>query len=179
MVINSPCLTDKKELASPKQTAIGKDFSNPLIAGRLLKTAWESIHHVFNNEELASPKQTAIGKDFTNPLIADSLLKTIRLSMHLVIDTALVKTVNGVPQLQALIDGKKVVVTEDIIRRDLHLDDAARVKCLPNEEIFEHLARIGYTKPPPKLTFYKEFFSSQWKFLIHTILQCLSAKKTS
>ncbi|GKB52914.1 hypothetical protein Tco_0903667 [Tanacetum coccineum] len=27
-----------------------------------------------------------------------------------------------------------------------------------------------------KLTFYKAFFSPKWKFLIHTILQCLSAK---
>nr|GEU41467.1 putative reverse transcriptase domain-containing protein [Tanacetum cinerariifolium] len=31
MVINSPCLTDKKELASPGQTTAGKDFSNPLM----------------------------------------------------------------------------------------------------------------------------------------------------
>nr|GEY91992.1 retrotransposon protein, putative, Ty1-copia subclass [Tanacetum cinerariifolium] len=31
MVINSPCLTDKKELASPRQMATGKDFSNPLM----------------------------------------------------------------------------------------------------------------------------------------------------
>nr|GEW56145.1 hypothetical protein [Tanacetum cinerariifolium] len=31
MVINSPCLTDKKELAIPEQTATGKEFSNPLM----------------------------------------------------------------------------------------------------------------------------------------------------
>ncbi|GJU28019.1 uncharacterized mitochondrial protein-like protein [Tanacetum coccineum] len=30
-----------------------------------------------------------------------------------------------------------------------------------------------------KLTFYKAFFSPQWKFSIHTILQCLSAKTTA
>ncbi|GKB23694.1 hypothetical protein Tco_0863095, partial [Tanacetum coccineum] len=30
-----------------------------------------------------------------------------------------------------------------------------------------------------KLTFYKAFFSPQWKFLIHIILQCLSAKTTT
>nr|GFA52344.1 hypothetical protein [Tanacetum cinerariifolium] len=41
------------------------------------------------------------------------------------------------------------------------------------------LARMGYEKPSTKLTFYKAFFSSQWKFLIHTILQSLSAKRTS
>nr|GFA68852.1 hypothetical protein [Tanacetum cinerariifolium] len=51
--------------------------------------------------------------------------------------------------------------------------------CLPNEEIFTVLAQMGYEKPSTKLTFYKAFFSSQWKFLIHTILQSLSAKRTS
>nr|GFA42981.1 hypothetical protein [Tanacetum cinerariifolium] len=37
---------------------------------------------------------------------------------------------------------------------------------------------MGYEKPSTKLTFYKAFFSSQWKFLIYTILQSLSAKRT-
>nr|GFA83672.1 hypothetical protein [Tanacetum cinerariifolium] len=40
-------------------------------------------------------------------------------------------------------------------------------------------AQMGYEKPSTKLTFYKAFFSSQWKFLIHTLLQSLSAKRTS
>nr|GFC21228.1 hypothetical protein [Tanacetum cinerariifolium] len=34
-------------------------------------------------------------------------------------------------------------------------------------------------KPSTKITFYKAFFSQQWKFLIHIILQCISAKRTS
>nr|GEX78037.1 hypothetical protein [Tanacetum cinerariifolium]GEY84207.1 hypothetical protein [Tanacetum cinerariifolium] len=38
---------------------------------------------------------------------------------------------------------------------------------------------MGYEKPSTKLTFYKAFFSPQWKFLIHTILQCMSAKRIS
>nr|GEU82225.1 hypothetical protein [Tanacetum cinerariifolium] len=37
---------DLKELASPKQTALGKDISNPLIVDSLLKTIWLSVHHV-------------------------------------------------------------------------------------------------------------------------------------
>nr|GEW25855.1 hypothetical protein [Tanacetum cinerariifolium] len=64
-----------------------------------------------------------------------------------------VKKVNVVVQLRALIDGKK--------------------------EIFEELARMGYEKPPLKLTFYKAFFSTQWKFLIHTLVQYLSVKRTA
>ncbi|GJY10744.1 hypothetical protein Tco_0378929 [Tanacetum coccineum] len=35
-----------KELASPKQTALGKDFSNPLMVDSLPKTIWLSMHHV-------------------------------------------------------------------------------------------------------------------------------------
>nr|GFA43192.1 hypothetical protein [Tanacetum cinerariifolium] len=35
-----------KELASPKQTTLGKDNSNPLIVDSSLKTIWLSMHHV-------------------------------------------------------------------------------------------------------------------------------------
>nr|GEU31561.1 putative ribonuclease H-like domain-containing protein [Tanacetum cinerariifolium] len=93
--------------------------------------------------------------------------------------TVAVKKVNDVTRLQALVDKMKVVVTEAAIRDVLRLDDAEGVECLPNEEIFTELARMGYEKPFTKLTFYKAFLSSQWKFLIHTILQCMSAKRTS
>nr|GEX62492.1 hypothetical protein [Tanacetum cinerariifolium] len=84
-----------------------------------------------------------------------------------------------VTRLQALVDRKKVVVTEVAIRDALRLDDAEGVDCLPNEEIFTKLAPMGYEKPSTKLTFYKAFLSSQWKFLIYTILQSMSAKRTS
>nr|GEW38858.1 hypothetical protein [Tanacetum cinerariifolium] len=82
-------------------------------------------------------------------------------------------------QNQLLDYGKNVVLTEAAFRDVLRLDDAEGVDCLPNEEIFAELARMGYEKPSTKLTFYKTFFSSQWKFLIHTLLQSLSAKRTS
>nr|GEU47948.1 RNA-directed DNA polymerase, eukaryota, reverse transcriptase zinc-binding domain protein [Tanacetum cinerariifolium] len=90
-----------------------------------------------------------------------------------------VKKVNDITRLQALVDKKKVVITEATMRDTSWLDDAEGVECLPNEEIFTELASIGYEKPSTKLTFYKAFFSSQWKFLINTILQCMNAKRTS
>nr|GEX40824.1 putative ribonuclease H-like domain-containing protein [Tanacetum cinerariifolium] len=74
---------------------------------------------------------------------------------------------------------KKVVITEATIREALRLNDAESIDCLPNEEIFIELSRMGYEKPSTKLTFYKAFSSPQWKFLIYTILQCMSAKRTS
>ncbi|GKD21698.1 hypothetical protein Tco_1223401, partial [Tanacetum coccineum] len=84
--------------------------------------------------------------------------------------TVKVKIVNGEQQLQALVDGKKIVVTEASVKRDPQLDDKEGTDCLPNATIFEELTRMGYEKLSQKLTFYKAFFSPQWKFLIHTIL---------
>nr|GEW42909.1 hypothetical protein [Tanacetum cinerariifolium] len=76
--------------------------------------------------------------------------------------TTSIKKANNVVKLQALIDKKKVVVTKDVIRHDLHLDDADGVECLPNEEIFAELARMGYKKLPPnaKRTVWNEFSCS-------------------
>ncbi|GJU08943.1 putative ribonuclease H-like domain-containing protein [Tanacetum coccineum] len=48
--------------------------------------------------------------------------------------TAKVQTVNGVRQLQALVDKKRVIVTESSIRRDLHLDDAEGEKDKPSKK---------------------------------------------
>nr|GEU43004.1 reverse transcriptase domain-containing protein [Tanacetum cinerariifolium] len=78
---------------------------------------------------------------------------------------AYVTTVNDVTRLQALVDKKKVVVTEATIRGALRLDDEEGVDCLPNEEIFAELTRMGYEKPSTMLTFYKAFFSSQWNLV--------------
>nr|GEW43520.1 ribonuclease H-like domain-containing protein [Tanacetum cinerariifolium] len=47
----------------------------------------------------------------------------------------MLKKSNDVMKLQALIDKKKVIIIEDIIRQALRLDDADGVDCLPNEEI--------------------------------------------
>ncbi|GJZ99186.1 hypothetical protein Tco_0671737 [Tanacetum coccineum] len=93
--------------------------------------------------------------------------------------TAKAKTVNRGRQIQALVDKKKVIITEKGVRSDLMLDDAEGTECLPNDVIFEQPTLMGYENFTQKLTFYKAYISSQWKFLIHTILQCLGAKTTS
>nr|GEY39688.1 hypothetical protein [Tanacetum cinerariifolium] len=94
-------------------------------------------------------------------------------------NTASVKRSGDVTRLQTLVDKKKIMISEVVICEILQLDDAEGIVYLPNEEIFAGLAQMGYEKPSTKLTFYKAFFSSQWKFLIHTILQSLSTKRTS
>ncbi|GKA86764.1 putative ribonuclease H-like domain-containing protein, partial [Tanacetum coccineum] len=67
----------------------------------------------------------------------------------------LTKTVNQEVQLQALVDGKKVIITEPIVRRDLQLEDVEGVKCLPNATIFKQLTLMG-----AKTTAWNEFSST-------------------
>ncbi|GJZ85041.1 hypothetical protein Tco_0650380 [Tanacetum coccineum] len=86
---------------------------------------------------------------------------------------------NGEMEITATIDGRVKTVTEASIRRHLKLEDSDGISTLPNTEIFEQLALMGYVSNSDRLTFQKGHFSPQWRFLIHTILHCLSAKKTA
>ncbi|GJS12179.1 retrovirus-related pol polyprotein from transposon TNT 1-94 [Tanacetum coccineum] len=45
--------------------------------------------------------------------------------------------------LQALVDEKKIIITESTVRRDLQLEDAEGVDCLPNDTIFEQLTLMS------------------------------------
>ncbi|GJU72739.1 hypothetical protein Tco_1264144 [Tanacetum coccineum] len=82
-------------------------------------------------------------------------------------------------EITATIDGRVKTITEASIRRHLKLEDSDGIPTLSNAEIFEQLALMGYASDFDKLTFQKGQFSPQWRFLIHTILHCLSPKKTA
>ncbi|GKB44328.1 hypothetical protein Tco_0889270 [Tanacetum coccineum] len=93
--------------------------------------------------------------------------------------TAKIKTVNNERQIRAKVNGKTIVISESSVRRDLQFNDEDGIACLTNTEIFENLQLMGYENLSDRLTFYKSYFSPQWKYLIHTILQCLSSKSTA
>ncbi|GJU87373.1 retrovirus-related pol polyprotein from transposon TNT 1-94 [Tanacetum coccineum] len=85
------------------------------------------------------------------------LLLKVNVARHkLTTATVKAKTANGEVQLQALVDRKKIIITESIVRRDLQLEDTEGVDCLPNATIFEQLTLMGYEKLSQKLTFYKD-----------------------
>ncbi|GJY16952.1 hypothetical protein Tco_0387374 [Tanacetum coccineum] len=75
--------------------------------------------------------------------------------------TIKVKTVNGEVQIQALMDGKKIIIIESIRRRDLQLKDAKGVDCLPNSTIFKQLTLMGF-----KTTAWNEFSSTMASAII-------------
>nr|GEW49985.1 hypothetical protein [Tanacetum cinerariifolium] len=64
-------------------------------------------------------------------------------------------------KLTTAVDGKKVVINEASIRRDLRLDDAEVTACLPNDVIFKGLARMG-----TKTTAWNEFNSTMASAII-------------
>ncbi|GKD44203.1 hypothetical protein Tco_1268848 [Tanacetum coccineum] len=108
-----------------------------------------------------------------NPTIYVSLIKQFW-------ETATARTLdNGEIELTATIDGKVKIVTEASVRRHLQLAYSDVIISLPTTEIFEQLSLMGYVLTSDKLTFQKGHFFPQWRFLIHTILHCLSPKKTS
>ncbi|GJT78107.1 ribonuclease H-like domain-containing protein [Tanacetum coccineum] len=169
-------LQDKKELAIPGQTATGKEFSNPLMAGSLPKT----ITYLEKSDENAEFHQIVDFLSTCSINYALTVSPTIYASyIEQFWNTATSKTINSVKQIHAIVDGKAVVISESSVRSDLLFNDEDGVTCLTNDEIFENLALMGYEQLSTKLTFQKGSFSPQWKFLIHTILHCISSKSTA
>ncbi|GKE73190.1 hypothetical protein Tco_1535231 [Tanacetum coccineum] len=68
-------------------------------------------------------------------------------------------TKEGLQAISATIDGHEKLITEDSLRIHLKLDDAEGISSLFNEEIFEHLAHMGYvtnSESPKSLETYSE-----------------------
>ncbi|GJS46618.1 hypothetical protein Tco_0596739 [Tanacetum coccineum] len=89
--------------------------------------------------------------------------KSVKLIMEKLfgIRVNIAKTINGEVQLHALVDDKKIIITESTIRRDLQLVDEEGVECLPNSTIFEQLTLMG-----PKTTAWNEFSSTMASAII-------------
>nr|GEX30121.1 putative ribonuclease H-like domain-containing protein [Tanacetum cinerariifolium] len=170
----------RKQDDKTKKEAKGKSLVESFTRYRDLSAEFEDCFKNSSNEVNAAstivPTIRQNSSNSTNPFSAAELEDITYSDDENDVEKPLMKDPDGEDvdvhtyRLQALVDKKKVVVTEAVIREVLRLDDAEGVDCLPNEEIFTELARMGYEKPSTKITFYKAFFSSQWKFLIHTIL---------
>ncbi|GJU73026.1 hypothetical protein Tco_1264431 [Tanacetum coccineum] len=117
-----------------------------------------------------SPLRYALTHD--PPVVFDSLVKQFWATATVRPNAA------GSHDLVATIDGREVVVTESLIRAQLQLDDANGIFDMHIDDIFAGMGAIGY--PPGRtLTFLKHHLSPQWRFLVHTILHCLSPKAGS
>nr|GEV50113.1 copia protein [Tanacetum cinerariifolium] len=90
---------------------------------------------------------------------------------------ARIETTEEGTKILATVDGILRTVTKSSLRRNLKLQDEEGISSLLDTELFENLTLMGYNiSPNQKFTFQKGQFSHQWKYLIHTIMQCLSPK---
>ncbi|GJY01802.1 hypothetical protein Tco_0359954 [Tanacetum coccineum] len=78
-------------------------------------------------------------------------------------------------EITATIDGRVKTITEASIRRHLKLEDLDGIPTLPNAEIFEQLALMGYAfdSDNPKKTAWEQFSSN-----IATAIICLATNRT-
>nr|GEY09707.1 hypothetical protein [Tanacetum cinerariifolium] len=94
--------------------------------------------------------------------------------------TTRIETTDQETKIITTVDGKLRTISESSLRRHLKLNDEEGISSLHDAELFENLSLMGYNiLPNQRFTFQKGQFSHQWKFLIHTIMQCLSPKSTS
>ncbi|GJT70344.1 hypothetical protein Tco_1029630 [Tanacetum coccineum] len=93
--------------------------------------------------------------------------------------TAKVRMLNEVAYIEAKIAGKKILVSKATVRTDLMFNDEDGTNCFDNQVIWDTLRDIGYEGSLTLLSFSKPLFSPQWKYLVHTLLHCLSSKSSS
>ncbi|KAI3707250.1 hypothetical protein L6452_25597 [Arctium lappa] len=91
---------------------------------------------------------------------------------------ATIVTENGVQMIKTRVCEKPLTVTEEVIRICLRLDDAAGITSIPNEELFSTMSRMGYGGQLGVFKFSKAKFYTQWRFLVHTLMHCISKKTT-
>ncbi|GJV05432.1 hypothetical protein Tco_1343088 [Tanacetum coccineum] len=116
-----------------------------ILAGAKAQTRFEAASKQSNDPPLSRVNTLGSGEDSTK--LNELMELCIKLS-DILWATPKVKTVNGERQLQALVDKKKVIITETSIRSDLNLEDAGGTNCLPTDTIFEELARMGASTEP-------------------------------
>ncbi|GJT81900.1 hypothetical protein Tco_1056242 [Tanacetum coccineum] len=93
--------------------------------------------------------------------------------------TAKVRMINEVAHIKAKVAGNKILVSEALVRIDLMFNDEDGTDCFDNPVIWDTLRDIGYEGSLTLLSFSKPLFSPQWKYLVHTLLHCLSSKSSS
>ncbi|GJY87408.1 putative ribonuclease H-like domain-containing protein [Tanacetum coccineum] len=144
------------------------------------KTKHIEIRHHFIRDCNAK-KLIQMAKIDTEHNVADLLTKGFDAGRFQLLDFKYwnAKSLMPISPITATIDGHSMTITEASLRRHLKLDDHDSITSIPNSEIFKQLALMGYHTDSDKLTFQKGAFSPQWRFLIHTILHCLSPKKTA
>ncbi|KAI3769036.1 hypothetical protein L6452_00132 [Arctium lappa] len=134
---------------------------------------------------LQKPKQAAGFHQIVDFLKSSHIVHALTISPTIFIEHprqfwahATIVTENGVQMIKTKVCGKPLTVTKEVIRISLRLDDASGITSISNDELFSTLTRMGYGGPLGVFKFSKAKFSPQWRFLVHTLMHCISKKTT-
>ncbi|GKA32024.1 putative ribonuclease H-like domain-containing protein [Tanacetum coccineum] len=143
-------------------TSISKEVGTPRYLSLLVsltKVGDEAVHKELD-DRMERASTTASSLEAELKLVLPVFVSAVKRMLMLPVQVSAVE-VNGVQQLQDLVDKKRVIVTESSIKRDLHLDDAEGTDCLLTTTMFKELARMG-----AKSTAWNEFSSSMASLII-------------
>ncbi|KAI3742283.1 hypothetical protein L1987_59963 [Smallanthus sonchifolius] len=85
---------------------------------------------------------------------------------------------HGIPQIKAKVDGKDITVTEATLRKYLRLQDEGAANSYTKDEYMRTFVSIGYTGNQQDYTIEKALLGPPWKYLCHTLFQCISQKRS-
>ncbi|KAI3797763.1 hypothetical protein L1987_33026 [Smallanthus sonchifolius] len=92
--------------------------------------------------------------------------------------TVVYSTEQGIPQIKAKVDGKDITILEAILRKHLKLQDEGATMSYSKDEYMRTFVSIGYTGNQTEYTIEKALMGPPWKYLCHTLLQCISQKRS-
>ncbi|KAI3810758.1 hypothetical protein L1987_20380 [Smallanthus sonchifolius] len=92
--------------------------------------------------------------------------------------SAVYSTDQGTPQIKGTVDGKEMIITEAKLRQHLKLQDKGDAISYPRDVYMRTFVSIGYTGNQTEYTIEKALMGPKWKYLCHTLLQCISQKRS-
>ncbi|GJU30213.1 hypothetical protein Tco_1173802 [Tanacetum coccineum] len=152
--------TTASSLVAEQDSGSGPRCQDTILGGAEAQIRFEATSKQSNDPSLSRVNTLRSGED-------NMKLKEL-MEFYTKIESAKAKIVNGERQIQALVDKKKVIITETSIRSDLKLDDAERIDCVPTTLIFTELERMS-----AKTTTWNEFSSTMTSAII-----CLATNQT-
>ena len=126
------------------------------------------FHHVFTFLE-SSSIAFAIQK---RPRVYEQLVRSFW-------DSAKLHDEDNIQGISATVSGHHIVITQAMIRDSLCLNDADGAIIYKESRIRHCFQSIGYDDAPIHQQYKKGLLSSQWRYIAHVILKCMSSKQAT
>ncbi|KAI3725149.1 hypothetical protein L1987_64926 [Smallanthus sonchifolius] len=93
-------------------------------------------------------------------------------------NTVVYFTEQGIPQINAKVDGKDIIISEATLRKHLKLQDEGAAISYSKDEYMRTFVSIGYTGNQNEYAIENALMGPPWKYLCHTLLHSISQKRS-